>query len=74
MRVTSPPIGRRLRRVIVGIIILRHVYRGAFRDIAVIFLLKRAAVIFKVVKDIQRAVRLILDQTGARLVTCNQAS
>src|SRR6056297_2657529 len=68
MRMAAPAVRGRARGIVAGIVIARHVYRGAARDVAVIFLFQRVAVIFEMVEDVERAVGGILDQTGADLV------
>ncbi len=72
MGVASPAVQRRFCGIVIGIIVLRHIDRGAISDVAVVFLLQRIAVVFEVIEDIQRAMRRILDQAGAGLIRCQQ--
>ena len=68
----APAVVGRALRVIVGVIVLRHVDRRAGCDVAVVFLLERVAVIFEMVEDIERAMQVILDQTGPHLGRADQ--
>ncbi|MPL90534.1 hypothetical protein SDC9_36586 [bioreactor metagenome] len=72
MRMAAPAVQRHLRRVVVGVVVPRYVDRLAGRDVAVIFFLQCAAVVFEVVEDVERAMCAILDQTGAGLVRGDQ--
>ena len=65
MGMAAPAVAWALGGIIVGIVIRRHVDRRAIGHIAVVFLLECLVVIFKVVKDIQRAVVWVFDQAGA---------
>ena len=65
MRMAAPSVLRRLARIIIWIIIVRHVDICRRRNIAVIFLFQGVAIIFKMIENVQRATSGILHQTGA---------
>jgi len=65
MRMAAPSVLRRFARIIIWIIIDRHVDICRRRNIAVIFLFQGVAVIFKMIENVQRATSGILHQTGA---------
>src|SRR6056297_81541 len=69
MRMAAPAVLRRARGIVAGIVIAGQGDRRAIVHVAIIFLLERVAVIFKVVEDVERAMRGILDQAGTDLVT-----
>ena len=67
MRMAAPSVLRRLARIIIWIIIVRHVDICRRRNIAVIFLFQGVAIIFKMIENVQGAASGILHQTGANL-------
>src|SRR6056297_4028365 len=69
MRMAAPAVLRRARGIVTGIVIAGQGDRRAIVHVAIIFLLERVAVIFKVVEDVERAMCGILDQAGTDLVT-----
>jgi len=72
MRVTAPSVFWRATWIILRIVIARYVDRGAGIHVTIIFLFERITVIFKMVEDIERAMRFIFDQTGANFVACQE--
>ena len=64
---TSPPVLGRVRGIVIGIVVTGDIDRRALFHIAVVFLFQRAAVVFKVVEHIKRAVRRVFNQTGPGL-------
>jgi len=68
MRMAAPPVQRRPCRVVIRIVVRRHVDGSAVGHIPIKFLFQRVAVVFEMVEDIQRTTRRICHQTGADLV------
>ena len=56
MRMGSPTVLRGFAWIVVGIIIARNIDWCAIGNVAIIFFFQRTTVVFKVVKDIKRAV------------------
>ena len=72
MRMAAPAVQRHPGRIVVGIVVARHLDGLSGQRVTVIFVLQRRAVIFQVVEDIERAATRILDQAGADLVAGQQ--
>jgi len=72
VRVAAPPIRRPRPRVVAGVVVDRHPDRLSVADVAVVFLLQRAAVVFEVIEDVERAPARVLDQAGTDLVAADQ--
>ena len=68
----APPVLRRLRRIIIRIVVHRHVDRCAIGDVTVVFVLERVAVILEVVEHIKRSVLRVFDKAGPRLRAVDQ--
>ena len=73
MSVTAPAVLGGLTKIIIGIIIHRHIDWCSSRNIAIIFAFKRMAVIFEMVENIQRPMRGILDQTWPNVLRAEQS-
>ena len=65
MRMAPPAILWRLARIVVRVVVDRHVDGRAIRDVAVVFFLQRAAVILEMIEDIERAVPGVFDKAGS---------
>ncbi len=70
----APAVAWLLGGVVVGVIIGRHIDRRAIRDIAVVFLFECFVIIFKMVKDIKRAVAAVFDQAGPSLCAAQKGA
>ena len=68
----TPTVRRDLRRIVIRVIVDRHVDRLSCRHVAVILFLQRARIVFKVVEDVEGAVARILDEARPDLVRGEQ--